>query len=127
MELLILGTAIILLSFLLSLGLLIAFINFGVLPRPEKSEFARYLYWRADGAAEQLWQVTTYGLSSITHLIYNPAAQFSAVVIAHQRKSYSPPVGADHPLLIIPECNKSNLDVIPISVHRLPSTHERLQ
>ncbi len=48
MELLYLSVVVLLLNFIISVGLLIVFINFGVFPRPEDGQFAAMLYWRKD-------------------------------------------------------------------------------
>lgn len=59
MDFLILAVVVMLLSLVLSSGLLIAFINFGVFPRPEADDFARKLYWRNDTWAEYPPQTAT--------------------------------------------------------------------
>jgi len=48
MEFLYLSVVVLLLNLILSGGLLIVFINFGVFPRPEGGQFAAKLYWRKD-------------------------------------------------------------------------------
>lgn len=59
MDYVILAIAVVVLNLVFSCALLVAFINFGVFPRPEPGDLAIKLYWRTDFAVEFLSQTAT--------------------------------------------------------------------
>ena len=123
MELLVLGAAVILLSFLLSLCLLIAFINLGVLAWPEKDQFASKLYWRKEKIADQRWQIIIYGLSELRSTVYNTHQTFTITVTDLSRER----LGTDKAILIKRQSTKKDLDVFPLSVKSVTAAHEWMQ
>ena len=54
MEFLVLGVAVVLLSFVIGGGLLVVFINLGVFPSAQQGDLARKLYWRKERSAGSL-------------------------------------------------------------------------